>query len=134
MISCQCNCGAVAFELASVPTAIYVCHCSICRRLSGGNGMAVVVIENGRFTWLQGQEHIRIWKKPDADWEANFCGQCGSNLPGRNDPERMFVPAGLLPGDLPDLEVKHHIFVGSKASWDVIGDAGKQHDGPFVSD
>lgn len=71
--------------------------------------------------------------EPDAEWEANFCRVCGFALPGRNDSGTMFVPAGLLPGDVEGVEVKHHIFVGSKASWDVIGDAGKQHEGPFAA-
>jgi hypothetical protein len=39
----------------------------------------------------------------------------------------MFVPAGLLADAGSALRVIHHIWVGSKADWDEIGDAGKQH-------
>lgn len=92
----------------------------------------VVIVPNEDFRWLQGQDAVRVWRKPDADWEANFCSHCGSKLPGQNDPKHMFVPAGLLPADLRDLEVAHHIFVGSKAHWDVIGDTGRQHMQAFV--
>jgi hypothetical protein len=39
----------------------------------------------------------------------------------------MFVPAGLLLGEADSLRVIHHVWVGSKAGWDVIGDDGRQH-------
>ena len=123
----SCNCGAVAFELATSPSDVFVCHCSICRKWSGTNGIAVVICDAADLTWLRGEDRIRSWKKPDADWESWFCDTCGSALPGKNDDKRVFVPAGLLPGDLPEMHVAHHIWVGSKAAWDEIGDAGKQH-------
>jgi hypothetical protein len=39
----------------------------------------------------------------------------------------MFVPAGLISEGGETLKVLHHIWVGSKAPWDEIGDAGQQH-------
>jgi hypothetical protein len=39
----------------------------------------------------------------------------------------MFVPAGSLTEGGDALRVTHHVWVGSKAVWDEIGDAGKQH-------
>jgi hypothetical protein len=39
----------------------------------------------------------------------------------------MFVPAGVIAEGGEKLKVAHHIWVGSKAVWDEIGDAGKQH-------
>ncbi len=67
------------------------------------------------------------WAKPDTHWETWFCKTCGSRVPGRNDASRMFVPAGTLSDADNELTVIHHIWVGSKASWDEIGDFGKQH-------
>ena len=122
-----CNCGAVAFEIDSDPSDIYFCHCSICRRATGSNGIAVVVVDNDAFRWTRGEEQIATWKKPDADWQFWFCRTCGSSLPGANDPSRMFVPAGLIAEGGEALRVLHHIWVDSKASWDEIGDAGQQH-------
>ena len=52
---CECNCGAVAFEILSPLSDIYVCHCSICRRFTGGASIPVIVIPNDRFKWLKGQ-------------------------------------------------------------------------------
>lgn len=123
----ECNCGAVAFEIDAAPTDVFVCHCSICRKFTGANGIAVVLVSNTAFRWLRGEDHIATWKKPDADWHAWFCRVCGSPLPGVNDSSQIFVPAGLISQGGENLRVAHHIWVGSKAPWDEIGDAGKQH-------
>lgn len=128
----ECNCGAVAFEISAPISEVFVCHCSICRRYSGSNGIAVVVINNESFRWLRGDSQIATWKKPDADWHAWFCRVCGSALPGPNDASRMFVPAGLISTGGEALKVTQHIWVGSKAVWDEISDAGKQHQEAFT--
>lgn len=127
MIAGQCNCGSVRFAIRSQPSGVYVCHCSICRRSTGSNGIAVALVSNDDFRWTGGQEYIAMWTKPDSTWETWFCKVCGSRVPGRNDSTRMFVPAGLLADAGSALRVIHHIWVGSKADWDEIGDAGKQH-------
>ncbi|HEY8521939.1 MAG TPA: GFA family protein [Gammaproteobacteria bacterium] len=79
----ECNCGAVAFEPTADPSGVFVCHCSICRRFTGSNGVAVVVVANDAFRWLRGEEHIATWKKPDGDWQAWFCRMCRSAPPKR---------------------------------------------------
>lgn len=122
-----CLCEAVRFEIDEPAAGIYVCHCSLCRRSTGANGIAVVIVPNERFRWLSGEDAIVAWTRPGTQWETFFCRTCGSKVPGRNDEARMFVPAGIL-DDAGAMKVIHHLFVGSKAPWDVIGDAGAQHD------
>lgn len=131
MLKGQCNCGAFAFEIDAEISDIYVCHCSICRRSTGSNGIAVVVTDNDVFRWTRGEDNVATWKKPDADWQTCFCRICGSSLPGKNDETRMFVPAGLIVEGSETLRVAHHICVGSKAAWDEIGDNGRQHPDKF---
>ena len=123
----ECNCGAVAFEIEASLTDVYVCHCSICRKFTGSNGIAVVVVPNSAFRWLRGEDKIAKWTKPGADWHARFCSTCGSTLPVANDETRTAVPAGLIVEGGEHLKVAHHIWVGSIAVWDEIGDASKQH-------
>jgi len=124
----ECNCGGVTFEISKDLSDVYVCHCSICRRSTGSNGIAVVVVANELFRWTRGEELITTWKKPDADWQTWFCRVCGSPLPGVNDESRMFIPAGMISEGGDNLRVGHHLWVGSKAVWDEIGDSGQQHD------
>ena len=127
MIKGKCNCGTVTFEVHADVTDLYVCHCSICRKWTGNNGVAVLVCPNEAFQWITGQAQVRTWQKPDADWMSAFCEVCGSALPGPNDEDRMFVPAGLLDGPGDTLRVPAHIWVDSKAAWDEIGDSGDQY-------
>jgi hypothetical protein len=87
----------------------------------------VVLVPNDGLRWLRGQDRIATWKKPDADWQKWFCSICGSPVPGQNDATTIFVPAGSLTQGGDALKVIHHIWVGSKAPWDEIGDAGRQH-------
>jgi len=127
----QCSCGAVGFEIWAPLSDIYVCHCSICRRSTGSNGIALVIVDNNDFAWTRGEDQIRRWDKPNADWHSWFCGTCGAKVPGINDPSRMFVPAALLDSGDDNLTVRHHIWVDSRAHWDHIGDSGQQHPEAF---
>jgi len=127
MVKGECGCGAVQYEIDADPSGIYVCHCSICRRSTGSNGIAVVVFPKDRFRWIRGEDRNATWNKPGTDWHKWFCSVCGSPVPGENDAQTMFAPAGCLNAGAEALEVIHHIWVGSKAPWDEIGDSGKQH-------
>ncbi len=127
----QCNCGAVAFEVNAELSDVFVCHCSICRRFTGSNGIAVLVVGNESFRWTRGEEQVATWKKPGADWQCWFCRICGSALPGANDPATTFIPAGLISAGGESLKVTHHIWVDSRAGWDEIADSGRQHPEAF---
>jgi hypothetical protein len=127
MATGECNCGAVRYRIDSDLTDVIQCHCSICRRATGSSGIAVVLAPIDSFSWVAGQDHIATWRKPDADWQIWFCRICGSPVPGKNDATRMFVPASSLTEGGESLKVSDHIWVGSKARWDEIGDAGTQH-------
>jgi len=116
----RCNCGAVRFEIRCPIADIYMCHCSICRAYSGSSNFAVVVIPKEEFTWTQGVDHVRSWKKPGHDWESHFCSTCGSSLPGDNDAKSFFIPAGLIFQGGENLRVTGHVCTDSKASWEVI--------------
>ena len=127
----NCNCGAVSFEIKTTLSDVYVCHCSICRRYTGGNGIAGVVVASEAFKWLKGNDQITSWRKPQADWHAYFCRVCGSTLPGPNEKARILIPAGLISDGGDALQVAHHIWVGPKSGRDDIGDKGKQHKEAF---
>ena len=132
MVTGACNCGDVTFEIDAPVSDVIICHCSICRRATGTNGIAVVLVNNDDFRWTQGESLVTNWKKPDADWHIGFCPRCGSPLPASSSETTVFVPAGLLSEETGGLSVTHHIFVDSRASWDEIGDAGRQHPGRYM--
>lgn len=131
MANGACNCGAISFKINADLSEVIVCHCSICRRATGSNGIAVLIVDNERFEWTSGEELISSWKKPNADWEMSFCRRCGSPVPGANDETRTFVPAGLISDGDENLKVAHHIWVDSRATWDELGNSGLRHPEAF---
>ena len=127
----SCNCGSVKFEIRKPVSDVYVCHCSICRKSTGGGGIAVTIVNNDCFSWLEGQRFIKTWSKPNHDWQASFCSECGSPLPGKNDDVASYIPVSLLDTGFETLRIKHHLFVDSKAPWEEIGDDAQKHKNNF---
>jgi hypothetical protein len=121
----SCNCGAVKFAVSVIPKDVYICHCSICRKATGGGGIAVTVVSNEKFEWLSGKELIKTWQKPNHDWETSFCSECGSSLPGKNDERAMYIPASLLDTGFEKLRIKQHLFVDSQAVWEEVSENGQ---------
>ena len=119
----NCLCGGIEFELTGRIPKLYQCHCSRCRRVSGSSANAALVIAREQFAWVSGEELIERYATAD-DWQSHFCRRCGSPLPNPSRGGRAWwVPVGLL-DDGDELELGAHLYVGSKAGWDRIADAG----------
>lgn len=127
MLRGECNCGVVSYVADSNVTDVFICHCSICRRSTGSGGIAVSIVDSVNFKWESGQDQICYWSKPGHDWHTYFCKICGSTLPGSNDERNTYTPVGTITTGGENLKVAHHLYVNSKASWEVIRDSGKQH-------
>jgi hypothetical protein len=126
----SCLCQGIKFEIRGQLTAVGHCHCSKCRKVSGTGSNAVAYASPDDLVWLQGEHLIKEFAFPDG-WSSIFCLSCGSPLPKALPAQsRCFVPAGLLDDD-PGPNIMGHIYVGSKASWDVIGDDAPQYDAGF---
>ena len=128
----RCLCGQVEFEVVEAATPIGMCHCSKCRRVSGVASNAEFMVARDKLVWLQGEESISHYRMPDG-WRNDFCGNCGSTLPKLHPAGGAYwVAAGLL--DEPSgLKVAGHIFVGSKAEWDVITGGAPKWEAGFDS-
>jgi hypothetical protein len=71
----QCLCGAVKFSAEGVPHDVTACHCSMCRRWTGGPDLAV----EAESVTFDGEENIGRYRS--SAWaERGFCKVCGSNL------------------------------------------------------
>jgi len=125
MVRGSCLCGSIRFEYSRAVTEIYLCHCSLCRKNSGAASNAVIIVPEGDFKWISGDELRQVYTKPTG-WTATFYRTCGSPVPARmRDATAYGVPAGLLDDD-PGVRIGCHIFVGSKAPWDEIAGSAPQ--------
>ena len=123
----KCLCEQVEFEVLGTTPKLYQCHCSLCRKQGGSSSNTATIVAAEHFRWLAGQEHISSWVKTTG-FRSDFCSNCGSPVPNplRSAPY-YWVPVGLLDDDGP-LEIGAHLFVDSKASWDVIHSAGVRYE------
>lgn len=119
----SCSCGGIQFKIRGPFVGIGQCHCSKCRKETGTGSSTFMPVHADQFTWITGSDLV------DAN---DRCRECGSLAPDHNPHRALYnIPAGLLDDDT-GLTVADHIYVGSKASWDVIGDDAPQYeeDGP----
>lgn len=123
----KCLCGGVRFELRGALPAVYQCHCSLCRRVTGSSANAALRIPAAQFAWLEGRESISQFET-DSGYKSHFCARCGSPLPNPTAGNSLYwVPVGLLE-DAGRLELGAHVYIASRASWDIIAGAGEHFD------
>src|SRR5918996_1112030 len=77
----SCLCGGVAFEVELPFRRANVCHCSRCRKHSGGPGLVQGRVPRERFRLLCGGELVRTYR-PEGGKVKAFCSVCGSSLFG----------------------------------------------------
>lgn len=123
----KCLCGSVEFEVIGNFPRLYQCHCSLCRKQGGSLSNTATIVSAENFRWLSGAEHISSWVK-DTGFRSDFCSKCGSPVPNPlRSTSYYWVPIGLL-DDEQKLQIAAHVFVGSKASWEVISQQGVRYE------
>lgn len=118
----SCLCGAVTFQVEGELVDAYFCHCERCRKASGSAFASNAKIVPEQFTLLTGQDVLKSYFNPASGLTRKFCGVCGSPIISeRTEPRMLTVRLGTL--DTPvGKRPRGHIFVASKADWDVITD------------
>ena len=106
----KCLCGAIEVD-APDHEDVGLCHCSMCRRWTGGPMFAV---HCGPGVSFSGQEPARY---QSSDWaERGFCSKCGSHLfyhllPG----DEYILPAGLFQDR--EFKLASEIFIDEKPAF-----------------
>ena len=119
-----CLCGQVTFDVHE-PEALSFCHCTRCRRWSGGASSSSVEVEGTNFEVTAGQELIKHFTQEGRGVSGvGFCSHCGSSLYAFGD-GKCYVSAGTLE-DL-KLQPQYHMMVAHKAPWDEIGGDAPQY-------
>jgi hypothetical protein len=123
-LSGSCHCGAVRFEVTEDFSAVRICHCTTCKKLSGGAGTTNGRARTDTIRVVAGEELIRTYQ-PDEGSSKSFCSQCGSNLFGGGWPESEFSSVRISAIDSPfDRKPDAHTYVRSVAPWENFPDDG----------
>jgi hypothetical protein len=110
-----CHCGSLRYQFDAPLVDIAHCHCSICRRVSGGLVTTWITVPLEAFKWLVGSP---------AAYDSGptcvryFCATCGAQLAlfTRNSPEHMDVTIATL--DHPEqAPASRHIWTDNRLPW-----------------
>ncbi|MGE0094758.1 MAG: GFA family protein [Alphaproteobacteria bacterium] len=116
----SCYCGAVRYTVADEFRYAANCHCSGCRRATGGAFKPFAGIEHDKLCVTQGAERLMTYG--DEMGHDAHCQVCGSLLYSVvRSGAFVHVAMGTLV-DAPSVRPDKHIFVGSKAPWFTITD------------
>ena len=120
----SCWCGGVRFEISEPFLHGSFCHCTSCKRISGGVGTANGRARTDSIEVTQGRELLTTYQ-PDEGSAKTFCSVCGSNVFGGGWPESEECSVRLSSID-EGLEHRPeaHIYVRSVAPWETLPDDG----------
>ena len=118
MLTGECFCGKAKYEITGPLIDPLSCHCSRCRKAFNAQSSNYARVDAKHFQWVAGENTLTSYVG-EQGFGLLFCGTCGSTLCGVFDGIVHGVVLGCL-NEEPELEEIHHIFVDSKASWEVM--------------
>jgi hypothetical protein len=121
-----CACGQVEYELNGNIWGARSCHCSRCRKAFSAQAGSYALITPGSLRWIKGEALLTTYPE-EGNTGKKFCKRCGTTLCGVMDGAIHGITLGSLNDDA-GIEIKAHIFVASKASWEVIPKEVPQYD------
>lgn len=123
-VSGGCLCGSVRYTVTSAANCVVHCHCSRCRKGHASLVTTAAIVSRGGITIDRGIDNLTTFTHP-PEVSREFCRTCGCSILYYTDkvPDVVFYyPAtldeGTHPGHPPGSE--HHIYVASKAAWEVF--------------
>jgi hypothetical protein len=120
MLHGSCLCGGVRFEIDEPFERVVQCHCTSCKKLSGGGSTTNGRAKRESIRIVAGEDLLRTYQ-PEEGTAKTFCSVCGSNLFGGGWPERPLASVRLTAIDDPFEErPSAHIYVDSLAQWETL--------------
>ena len=112
------------FELTGEFESMAFCHCTTCKKISGGVGTANGRVRTSAIRVVEGLDLLRTYE-PDEGTAKTFCSVCGSNLFGGGWPESEQASVRLSAIDTPfEGRPRSHIYIRSVAPWETVPDDG----------
>jgi hypothetical protein len=123
-LQASCLCGGVRFELPAEFERVSFCHCTTCKRISGGVGTASARVPTESIRILAGADLLTTYQPAEGSAKT-FCRVCGSNLFGAGWPESEKTSVRLPAIDSPfDARPQGHGWTRSVAAWETLPDDG----------
>ncbi len=102
-----CLCGNIRYESPDTPENVHFCHCTMCRKMSGGPFAYLAGFKKGRLRFVSGEP---AYYRSSEKARRGHCPVCGSHLTFEYitpEAKHVYVSGGSL--DRPDLAppIKH---------------------------
>ena len=109
----KCLCGEVEIDALSMSPDVGACHCSMCRKWTGGPFLSVDC--NTRVK-ISGEKYVSTYVS--SEWaERGFCSKCGTHLFYRlRQSGQYFIPVGLF-NIRSKLNFNHQVFIEEKPEY-----------------
>ena len=114
MLTRECLCGTVQYQIDGTLLAMYCCHCSKCRRMCGSSFATNASLKAGSFDLTDGREHLVTFSNMGNRYH---CSKCHGWLyhEGFYD-QTVIIPCGTL-NESPGRGIDFHCNVDFKADW-----------------
>ena len=124
----NCLCGKVKFFGDADITVAPNCHCIDCQRASGAVYATMLFVSEEKINIEGTPETFHYKADSGASMEKNFCGNCGSQLYGRNSnrPGILSLRAGVI-NEKDLIKPTVNVFVSSKVLSTPINDKLPAH-------
>ncbi len=123
-ITGECFCGEIKYQIKGKLRDARSCHCSRCRKAFSAQASAYALVDAQEFEWLAGEALLTSYSSKQG-FGLQFCRQCGSTLCGTFNGVVHGVTLGCLNGQ-PEVEIGQHIYVGSKANWEIMPESSQR--------
>jgi hypothetical protein len=98
----------------------------MCRKAFSAQASAYARVAPEQFSWESG-EHLLTTYESKSGAGLQFCSKCGSTLCGTYNGKVNGITLGCVDGD-PGIKLGKHIFVDSKAAWEIIPEGIPQYE------
>jgi hypothetical protein len=120
----SCLCGGVRFEVSEPFELVSACHCTSCKKISGGAGTVSGHARSETITIVEGEALLTTYQ-PSEGSAKTFCSRCGSNLFGGGWPQSEHASVRLSALETPwGRGPDRHVYVRSVAPWETLPDDG----------
>jgi hypothetical protein len=118
----SCLCGKVRFHLKDDPWTFYACHCTDCRRRTGGAMLLAMWVDRAALEVLHGHPELKVSElREGRERRSRVCPNCATRLWA--EPADKPNLAILRPGTLENLnefEPVAHLYTRSALPWVII--------------
>lgn len=110
-----CLCGAVRYRITGPIDSVAHCHCSMCRRASGGIVVTWFTVPRERLALTQGEPAVY---RSSGHGERGFCPTCGAQLTFSSSEAPGEVDVTLATLDRPENHpADRHVWTSGRLPW-----------------